>query len=276
VTFPAYAATIGMIVGHRVGIIMACACPAVVANFVVGQNGFLSAALLGGTLGFMERRPLLAGTCLGLLTYKPQFGILFPLVLIAGRCWRVLAAATAVAVIFNAAAWAAFGTDSWIAFFHSLPVASKAFLTEGQADWSKLQSLYGVIRWMGGSDSLAWSLQTSLIVVLATVLCVMWRAKVSFAMKAAALATSALLASPYLYMYDLVMLAVPTAFLIRAMFATAPLRGEIGGLAVTVAVLFAYPFVQLPLGPLAALVVAALVARRTWTELAGSRQHALA
>ena len=27
---------------------------------------------------------------------------------------------------------------------------------------------------------------------------------------------------------------------------------------------------------LAALVVAALVARRTWTELAGSRQHALA
>ena len=62
-----------------------------------GQNGFLTAALIGGTLGLLERRPALAGVCLGLLTYKPQFGLLFPIVLIADRRWRTIAVACGVA-----------------------------------------------------------------------------------------------------------------------------------------------------------------------------------
>ena len=52
--------------------------PAALWNVTAGQNGFLTAALIGGTLGLLERRPALAGVCLGLLTYKPQFGLLFP------------------------------------------------------------------------------------------------------------------------------------------------------------------------------------------------------
>jgi hypothetical protein len=39
--------------------------------------------LIGAALVNLDRRPLLAGLLLGLMAYKPQFGILFPLVLAA-------------------------------------------------------------------------------------------------------------------------------------------------------------------------------------------------
>src|SRR5262249_15375549 len=57
--FPIYLAAMRAIIGHRVGIFLACAFPAVLSNFLVGQNGFLTAGLLGGSLAVMERRPWL-------------------------------------------------------------------------------------------------------------------------------------------------------------------------------------------------------------------------
>ena len=56
-------------------------------NAPVGQTGFLTAALIGGTL-YLIPILVLAGTCLGLLTYKPQYGLLFPISLIAAGHWR--------------------------------------------------------------------------------------------------------------------------------------------------------------------------------------------
>ena len=71
------------------GWMLALAVPMVLNNALVGQNGFLTAALIGGTLYLMPVRPILAGICLGLLSYKPQYGLLFPLVLIAASQWTV-------------------------------------------------------------------------------------------------------------------------------------------------------------------------------------------
>src|SRR6266699_514774 len=50
---------------------------------VLGQSGFLPASLMGGALYLMPMRPVLLGICLRLLGYKPQYGLLFPLVLLA-------------------------------------------------------------------------------------------------------------------------------------------------------------------------------------------------
>ena len=62
--------------------LVALAFPAALWNITAGQNGFLTAALYRRhLLGLLERRPALAGICLGLLTYKPHFGLLFPI------CW---------------------------------------------------------------------------------------------------------------------------------------------------------------------------------------------
>src|SRR5690348_15913292 len=62
-------------------LLLALAFPAVLINVGHGQNGFLTAALVGGALVALPTRPTLAGILFGLLIYKPQFGLLIPLAL---------------------------------------------------------------------------------------------------------------------------------------------------------------------------------------------------
>ena len=72
---------------------IAAAFPAVFINIGHGQNGFLTAALLGGALHWLDRKPWLAGILIGLLAYKPQFGVLIPIALLAGQRWTTIGAA---------------------------------------------------------------------------------------------------------------------------------------------------------------------------------------
>jgi Glycosyltransferase family 87 len=123
----------------------------VVLDALVGQTGFLTAALIGGTLYLIPTRPVLAGICLGLLTYKPQFGLLFPIALIVAGHWRVFVSASVMAIAMFVVSWLAFGTESWLAFFHWLPRSSQAILTESKATWWKLQSIYSMVRYFGGT-----------------------------------------------------------------------------------------------------------------------------
>jgi hypothetical protein len=161
-TFPAYLVAVRAIIGDRVGYFLGAAFPAVLANFIVGQNGFVTAGLIGGALVLMERRPALAGVCIGLLTYKPHLGLLFPIALVAGGHWRVFAVAAAIAILMAAASWLAFDRESWEAFFASIGHTSQAFLSDGWADWSKLQIAFGLTRMLGGGETLAWTVQIAL------------------------------------------------------------------------------------------------------------------
>jgi hypothetical protein len=261
-TFPAYLATIRRIVGQRVGLLLACAVPALVANFVVGQNGFLTAALLGGALAALPRRPLLAGYLLGLMTYKPQFGILLPLVLVAGGHWRAFLSAAAVALVLVATSLLAFGLEPWWGFLHNLHMANETVMSHGDADLQKMQTLFGLARALGVPEHAAWLLQSALSLAVAGALWLVWRSKQEFEIKAAAAAVGALLATPYLYMYDLVVLAVPMAFLVRAGRNGAFLSHEWAALGLACLLLLSFPFVKLPVGFLAVAIVAGLVARR--------------
>ena len=203
------------IIGRPFGWMFALAFPMVFNNTLVGQNGFLTAALIGGTLYLLPVRPILAGICLGLLSYKPQYGLLFPIVLIAASQWRAFISAGVTVAALALVSWLAFGTESWKAFFHWMPMFSQAFLTEGKATWWKLQSIFSLVRYFGGTESLAWAFQWVLTASVATVLVLMWRSRVPYTLKAAALAVGTLLTTPYLFMYDMMVLAIPVAFLVR-------------------------------------------------------------
>ena len=210
-----YLAMMRAIVGRPFGLLLAVAVPMAFNNVLVGQNGFLTAALIGGTLYLMPVRPILSGICLGLLSYKPQYGLLFPLVLIAASQWTVFFTAAVVTLAMAVASWLAFGTESWQAFFHWMPMFSQAFLTEGKAPWWKMQSLFALVRTFGGTEQLAWIFHWIFAGAVAVVLALMWRSRVRYSVKAAALATGTLLTTPYLFMYDMMVLAIPVAFLVR-------------------------------------------------------------
>jgi arabinofuranan 3-O-arabinosyltransferase len=266
-TFLIYLAAIRTIIGDRVGYLLAAAFPPVLANFFVGQNGFLSAALFGGTLILIERRQsILAGVLLGLLSYKPHLGLLFPIALVAGGQWRVIATASIVASLMAAASWLAFGGESWVAFLGNIGQSSQAVFAGGKADWSKLQTAFGLVRTLGGSETLAWTVQAAVAAIAAAVIALVWRSRGPFEIKAAALGTGAMLATPYLYTYDLAVLAVPLAFLLRLGRTRVFLANELPGIGVACLLILSFilPAVKVQVGLVAVVIVAALIARRAF------------
>jgi arabinofuranan 3-O-arabinosyltransferase len=257
-----YLVVMRAIVGRPFGWMLGLAIPIVLSNALVGQNGFLTAALIGGTLYLIPVRPVLAGICLGLLSYKPQYGLLFPLVLIAASQWTVFITAGAVATALAAVSWLAFGTESWQAFFHWMPMFSQVFLTEGKATWWKMQSVFSMVRLLGGTEQLAWIFQWILTASVAVVLALMWRSRISYSLKAAALATGTLLISPYLFMYDMMVLAIPVAFLVRIGLKSGFRPYELPALGLAAALILSYVFFGVTAGLGATLIVAGLIMKR--------------
>jgi hypothetical protein len=187
--------------------------PAVFVNLGHGQNGFLSAALIGAGLVTLDRRPLLAGVFFGLLTYKPQLGLMIPLVLLATGRWRTIAAATATVAALSLSVTAVLGLDVWRAFLASTGITRTVLLEAGGPGWEKIQTVFAWIRMWGGSAGVAYLMQGAATVAVATALVWLWRSPAPFAWKAAALAIATVVGTPFSLDYDMTMLAVAVAFL---------------------------------------------------------------
>jgi len=119
VTAGLYAAAAGAVLGResadsrpskRWFFLLALA-PATLVNLLCGQTGAIAAALFFGGLWAMHARPLVAGVLFGLLTVKPQLGILLPVVLLLERRWAtILTAIATTAALVGLSAWA-FGSS---------------------------------------------------------------------------------------------------------------------------------------------------------------------
>jgi hypothetical protein len=260
ITLPLYLMAVYRVAGRAQAWVAAFAFPATFFNIAVGQNGFATAALVGGALVTLPARPILAGVLVGFLTYKPQFGILFPFALLAGGHGRTFVAAAATAAAMAVLSALAFGDQAWIAFFHSIPVTVDAVLVQGMAGWAKLNSVYGTSRWLGLNADTAMVAQMSVIAILIPAIILLWRSSVSQSLKAAGLIAASLLATPYLYVYDLPMLAVALAFLFRdAAFD----KYEYAVTGLVVAAIAVFPLVLCPTALAGVILVALLVLRRT-------------
>ena len=92
------------------------AAPATAFCLMSGQSSLLTTALLVAVFACLDRRPLLAGMLIGLLTLKPQLGLLFPVMLCASGRWRVFLAAAATTATLLVLSMALFGLHAWQAY----------------------------------------------------------------------------------------------------------------------------------------------------------------
>jgi hypothetical protein len=214
-SFAAYLAMLRAILPRPETLLIAAAFPAVFINAGHGQNGFLTAALLGAGLHWLDRRPWLAGLLIGCLAYKPQFGVLIPIALLAGQRWSTIGAAIVTVATLVALSFAALGGNVWHAFADSLNFTQTVVLEQGDTGWEKIQSIFSAVRNWGGGLATAYAAQGALALLLAASLAWLWHSDAAFELKAAALAAGSLLATPYVLDYDLVVLAVAIVFLAR-------------------------------------------------------------
>lgn len=229
------------------------------------QNGFLTAALLGGGLLLLDRRPLLAGLLLGCLVYKPQFALLVPALLLIGGHWRAIAGAAASAAILIAATLAIWGLPVWQAFLDSLPLTQEIVIEAGATGWHKIMSPFAASRMWGGTIETAYAVQA--LATVAAIAATLWIARTAApALRNAAACAAVLIATPYVLDYDLVVLGVGAAFL----FADGRVRGFLPCERSLIALVWAAPLFArqvaeatlLPLGLATTLVVLLLAARR--------------
>ncbi len=209
----AYLIVMWKIAPRRDALWLALAFPATLLMILDGQNGLITVALFGGGLLLLERRPWIAGALFGLLCYKPQFGILLPLVFLAARQWRAAAGAALAVTAFAGLSVALFGVQTWRGFLDSIPVTTHSMLVQGNVGFGKIQSIFGAARLWGASVAVAYAMQAAVSLLTAGAVLWIWLKPSGFPVKAAALAVGTLLVTPYFVDYDLVLLALPIAWL---------------------------------------------------------------
>lgn len=203
------------ILPDRDTVLVALGCPVVVVCLTHGHNGFLTAFLFGAGLLLLDRRAGLAGLCLGLLSYKPQFGLLLPLALLAGGHGRAFAAAAATVAASALVTAGLFGTEVWTAFLGSLSQTRTVMLEQGGPGWHTMQSAFAAVRGWGGSVPAAYAAQAAVSVSVAAATAWIWRIGAAWELRAAAVMLGSLLATPYVMDYDLVLLGPILAVLVR-------------------------------------------------------------
>lgn len=192
--------------------LFALATPAVLINAVGGQNGCWTAALLGGGLTLVDRRPYLAGGLFGLMVYKPQLAILIPVALIAGRKWRAVLAAGVTAGTLIALSALLFGADVWAQYFR-LATALRHVILEENGVVHRMVSVFVAARPLGASVETAYIIQAVFGLAACVAVAAVWFKDAPANIRNAVLLLGTCLATPYLQDYDLVFGALVVAWL---------------------------------------------------------------
>jgi hypothetical protein len=249
------------------------AAPGVTVNVFFGQNGFLTAALLIGGLANLDRRPILSGVLFGILTIKPQFGLLVPVLLVMTARWRVIAAAVATTTVLVAVTSLWFGADIWAEYVRKVMPQQHWLLTQGGGLLLPMvSSAFVSARSVGLPLSIDWLVQA--ITSAAALLMVVWTfwRKRDPILSLALFVTATFLFSPWMLNYDMVVFGWVVALIReRADNTVADDR-----LAIAV---WALPVIMLLFGavhiPIAMLVLPAFAGRLIWRLSRTGVRHAV-
>jgi hypothetical protein len=178
--------------------------PVTIAGVWAGQLGFVVGALIVGGIRLAGTRPILAGILIGILTFKPQFGILIPVALVAAGLWTTILSACVTVAVLAAVTTAAFGFGIWADWLRMLP-AYNAFWENIPSVLNMRPTVTASLQMLGVSLPAAKAVQAAVSVAAAVFV---WRAfrQGPTRLAAAALLCGTLLATPHAYFYDLPML----------------------------------------------------------------------
>jgi alpha-1,2-mannosyltransferase len=250
-------------------LVLLLAFPAVFWTLGTGQNALLTAALFAAATWHIDRRPIVAGLLFGALCYKPHFGLLIPIALVAGGHGRAFAAAACAVLALAAFSGWMFGLQSWTAFLQAM-AGSQPIYTTHAIDLSGLASPFGAMLTLGQGPWRAGVVQAIVTLGAAVLVGVVWRRRLSLPVRAAVLLAAIPMATPVVMFYDLMLSGIAIAWLVRA----GQERGFAPWTKSLLAVSFVLPLLSGNLGgidhwliaPAEAALVLTLAATAAWRE----------
>ncbi|WP_374310718.1 glycosyltransferase family 87 protein [Dongia sp.] len=247
-------------------------CPAGAVNMAGGQNGFLSTAFLGAGLLCLERRQILAGICIGFLSYKPQLGLLLPLLLIAGGYWRAFLSASATVILLVLLSTLSFGSESWLLYL----TKSGPYQMEIAQHWIGRFQFMSPTYFMAGRLlnlplPLAWTIQIAATVLASAGAVWTFRQDTPHMLKAALAMVAVFLVSPYALTYDL---TIVSAAIVLALSSFTPKLWEYAAfVAVWLLPALTLP-ASMPIGPVLISILFLILLRRVLLMRAPGRAAA--
>ncbi len=198
---------------HQTATLTILAFPAIFTNIGHGQNGFLTAALLGSALWLLDRRPWLAGALLGALVVKPQIAFAVPVLVVASGRWRVMLGGIGSALLLCALSRWALGAAPWAGFVTGSGTG-RAIIEQGLVEPGKMVSAFSAVMVLHGGVALAYAVQAAVAIGAAGTLTIICRKQGTTPGGQAALCAAAtVMMSPFFLDYDLTATAIPLAWL---------------------------------------------------------------
>lgn len=185
--------------------------PAVSLCLINGQSGLFLAALVGGGLVLLDRRPWLAGIVLGIATVKPQMMLLVVPCLLLGRHWRAIAGLAATFAALVVLSFLAFGSVTWAGFFDN--VLGGVDILEHVRPLERMPSVLVAASLAGLSRDAATALQVLVALLALAAAGWTWIRRLPMAVRGSALLFATPLFTPYSFDYDLAVLTVAFAWL---------------------------------------------------------------
>jgi len=197
--------------------------PAALMCVLSGQSSLLTTAALLAIFTSLDERPIAAGVLIGLLTVKPQLGILFPFALIASGRWKVFSAAAATALALLAASVAIGGIEGWQDYItKALPLQREVLQDAAGTAMPFQPSIFMNIRGVVGNHiGEIIQFAFTLAAVAAVAAAFRWRRNGDPRMLQALFFACTVSASPYMGAYDL----LPLTFAAVALIAEEKLDG---------------------------------------------------
>jgi hypothetical protein len=211
---------------------------------------------------------------IGCLTYKPQWGILVPVALIAAKKWRAVVSSIATTAILAGISIIAFGVAAWSALPRELLARAAVNLSldpggghlglDPRGQWRYHQTIFGLIHSLHGTAFTAWLAQGVATLGCGIIVWLVWRFPARYALQAATLSAAVLVAAPHAFGYDMVAIAIPVAFLSHDQIRCGLLRGEQTWLLSLFGATMLCNLGPVPVGPFVAIVLLGLVLRRAY------------
>lgn len=191
--------------------------PACFPSIVTGQTSVLwTAGLVGALAAIRAGNPIVAGILIGLLTLKPQLGVLIPIALLACGAWRTIFVAFGTMIAISIAATVFVGTEYWPEMIHMMRTHMD-FMRESISGNGLMVSPYAMLTGLGFSEQVGLSIQWFLTAMSALAVALAWYSpRVCFDMRAAVLLIAIMLSSPYFWYYECTLAAPAALFMLRA------------------------------------------------------------
>lgn len=186
--------------------------PASLITAFSGQIVFFTTGLFLGAFLLLSRNPKIAGVLLGILTIKPQWGLVWPILLLKQRRFKTIGVAIGVTLLLFAMVCFIYGPHAWEGFLHfTLPFQWSLLETppETRGFQTMTITLPIALQRIGLSSAVAFHMQWLLVIIVSAVLWCRFNKPFTQATRALLLCCASMLLSPYLLTYDMVLLTIP-------------------------------------------------------------------